>query len=381
MTETDQPTQWTTEWGDNLALAGCDACDTLYLIPYDKAPLPCPLCGQGELLLLDEAADRPIYTQPPELVVPFSVTPEKRQHQLKKFVSGIWIKPNDLKLDRLNGRIQAIYLPMWLVDADVQARWQAETGYNYEIVSHREQYQGNQWHTQRIKETKIRWEPRVGQLQCHYDNKTAPALEEHDVFAQKLGRYRLEDAELYQPEVTREALVRLPNRPPDDAWTDAQVSLRTAALQECCQAAAADHIRDFRWTAEFANQNWTQLLLPLYTTWYRDDEDQPQMIYLHGQTGKLYGSRRASMKKARKYALIMLALAALSGMVAFFFFLLGIFVAAEILALATLGFLTAVFFGVLAVVPVGLAWYTNHTAELNALQQLARDTAVLNNQK
>ncbi len=367
MTETDQPTQWTTKWGDNLALAGCDACDTIYLIPYDKAPLPCPLCGQGELLLLDEDADRPVYTQPPELAVPFSVPQEKRERILKQFTSSVWIKPDDLKLDRLNGRTQPIYLPMWLVDADVQAQWQAETGYNYEIVSHREQYQGNEWRTQRIKETKIRWEPRVGQLQRHYDNKTAPALEEHDAFAQKLGRYRLEEAEPYRPETVQEALVHLPNRPPDDAWTEAQIALNQAAQEECRQAAAADHIRQFRWTATYANQNWTQLLLPLYTTWYKDDDDRPQMIYLHGQTGKLYGSRRASMKKARKYALMMLALAALAGAAAFFFFLLGIFVAAEILALATLGFLAAVFFGILAIVPVGLAWYTNHTAAINEL--------------
>ncbi len=381
MTETDQPTQWTTEWGDNLALAGCDACDTLYLIPYDKAPLPCPLCGQGELLLLDEDADRPVYTQPPELVVPFSVPQDKRERVLKQFASSVWIKPDDLKLDRLNGRIQPIYLPMWLVDADVQAQWRAEAGYNYEIVSHREQYQDNQWRTQRVKETKIRWEPRAGRLQRHYDNKTAPALEEHDAFARKLGRYRLEEAELYRPELIREAFVRLPNRPPDDAWTEAQIALNQAAQEECRQAAAADHIRDFRWTAEFANQNWTQLLLPLYTTWYRDDDDQPQMVYLHGQTGNLYGSRRASMKKARKYALITLALAAMAGAAAFFFFLLGIFVASEILALATLGFLAALFLGILAIVPVGMAWYTNHSAELNELQQLGRAAAVLHNQQ
>lgn len=379
MTELDQ-TRWTKEWGDALALAGCDACDALYLLPYDKPPITCPLCGQGELLLLDESADRPIYTQPPELYVPFSVPADKQQQRLKEFVSGIWIRPDDLQLEKLNGRIQPIYLPMWLVDADVQAQWQAETGYNYEIISHREQYKGNQWHTQRIKETKTRWEPRVGQLQRHYDNKIAPALEEHDAFAHSLGNYRLEEAEPYQPQAVQDAFIRLPNRPPEDAWTDAQIALRQAAQQECRQAASADHIREFRWTPAFQNQNWTQMLLPLYTTYYLDDDNQPQIIYLHGQTGRLSGTRRASMKKARKYALILLALAAIAGAAAFLFFLLGTFVAAELLALATLGFLAAVFFGVLAILPVGLAWYTNHTTAVSAIQQFARQAAILNDQ-
>ncbi len=380
MSEPD-PADWIEKWSNTLALAGCHVCDAIYLIPYDKAPLTCPLCAQGELLLLDEEADRPIYTQPPELAVPFSVPQDKRTRILKQFLSSIWIKPDDLKLDRLNDRVQSVYLPMWLVDADVQAQWWAETGYNYEVISHREQYQRDQWRTQRVRETKIRWEPRAGRLQRHYDNKIAPALEEHDAFIRQLGWYRLEEAEPYRPEITQTALVRLPNRPPDDAWPEAQTALRQAAQEECRQAAAADHIREFRWTAEFANPNWTQLLLPLYTTWYQDDDGRPQMVYLHGQTGKLYGRRRASLKKARRYALVMLALAALAGAFALFFFLLGLFIAPGILALATLGFLAALFFGILAIVPVGLAWYTNHTEKFNELHRLARDTAVLYDQK
>ncbi len=377
---TSQTDQWMNAWGSDYSLAGCEACDTTYLVPYQKVPMACPHCGVGELLLFEETADHPAYTHPPEQIVPFSVQPDKVTQALKSFTSSIWIKPDDLKPQKLNGRLQQIFLPLWLVDADVQAKWQAEVGFNYDVVSHREKFSNNQWQTQRIQETKIRWEPRVGTLTRHYDNKIAPAMEEHNEFANKLGRYRLEDAQPYRENEANNAIVRLPNRSPDDAWSTAQIALRTAAMAECQQATAADHIREFKWQATFHEQHWTQMLLPLYTTWYTDDDGKAQMIFLHGQTGKLFGSKRASMKKARKYALVFFVLASIIAALSLILLLGGLYLATELMGLASLGFMTAVFVGFLSLIPLGIAWYTNHVSYVDAARQLAKDVATLSGQ-
>lgn len=374
---TSQTDHWTAAWGSDYSLAGCETCDTTYLVPYQKVPMACPHCGVGELLLFDETADGPVYTHPPEQIVPFSVQPGKVRQTLKDFTSSIWIKPHDLKPEKLNGRLQQIFLPLWLVDADVQAKWQAEVGFNYDIVSHREKYSNNQWQTQRIQETKIRWEPRVGTLTRHYDNKIAPAMEEHNEFANKLGRYRLEDAQPYDETAVDDAVMRLPNRAPDDAWSTAQIALRTAAIEECRQATAADHIREFKWQAAYRDQHWTQMLLPLYTTYYMDDDDKAQMIFVHGQTGKLFGSKRASMKKARKYALVFFVIASIIAGFSFLLLLGGLFLATELMGLASLGFMAAVFIGFLAMIPLVIAWYTNHVSYVDTARQLAKDVATL----
>jgi hypothetical protein len=231
-------------------------------------------------------------------------------------------------------------------------------GFDYQIVSHREELRNGSWQSQKIKESNIRWEPRVGRLQRHYDNKAAPALEEQAQGERVLGKIKRREAQPYQLAEMQEALAHLPNRPPDDAWPEAEAALKQAAAKECQQAAAANHIREFRWTAEYAEQNWTQLLYPVYTTWYQDDDGQAQMVYVNGQTGKLAGQRRASMKKARKWSIgigvgaaLLFALSLLLAAVGFF--------EASVLPWAGIGFVAAVGVGVTAVLPLLLAWSIN----------------------
>ena len=381
MESTENVTNWIMQWGTTFTLAGCASCDTNYLLPPQQNDMACPHCGTGQLVAMDARDDKPIYTHPPELVVPFAVPPEKINMDLHTFTRSIWLKPEDMKMKRLHGRLQKVYLPLWLVDADVQAKWQAEVGFDYEVVSHREQFKNGEWQTQRIRETKIRWEPRVGTLTRHYENKIGPALEEHNAYAQKLGRFRTEAAEPYQPEVTKDVHVRLPNRSPEDAWSTAQHEFRAEAIAECEEATSADHIREFKWKAGFQNKHWTQMLLPIYSTYYLDDDKNAQMLFIHGQTGQIFGSKRASMKKAQKYALYIFILALAIGALSFLMLLGGFFLAEELLAIASLGFMAAVFIGILGLIPIFMALYTNHISYINVAQQLAKDVATLSQQQ
>jgi hypothetical protein len=43
-------------------------------------------------------------------------------------------------------------------------------------------------------------------------------------------------------------------------------------------------------------------LVPVYTTYYEDDEGRAQALLINGQTGQMDGPRRASMKCARRRA-------------------------------------------------------------------------------
>jgi hypothetical protein len=251
---------------------------------------------------------------------------------------------------------------MWLVDSQVQASWQAEVGFNYEAVSHRDSYDQNRggWISQQITENRIRWEPRLGRLTRTYHNTAAPALEEHFEIMRKLGRYNLETTQPYDPQAVSQVLVQLPNRSTADAWPDAIPAFQTIAAEECRRAAGANHIREFRWSAEYPDQNWTLLLLPLYTTYYLDDDRNPQPILIHGQTGQLSGSRRASMKRAQRAALIMVAVAALIFAISLIIGIASIFAPPLFLA-AGVGIILAMIIGMLAIAPMVIAWQFNRS--------------------
>ena len=126
----------------------------------------------------------------------------------------------------------------------------------------------------------MRWEPRLGRLARRYQNVAAPALEEHQQLKEALGKFDLAAARPYQVNVISQAFLRLPDRPQQDAWNEAQLALQNTAAEERRQAAKADHLRQFAWQPEFENQNWTLLLMPLYTSFYLDDERQPQPVWI-----------------------------------------------------------------------------------------------------
>jgi hypothetical protein len=353
-----------TAWEKPLIIAVCDRCDWNYLLPTSSLPQTCPHCFQGSLAAVKEDLQEMPHLKPPELLLPFVLSASDLLNAIQGFTSNIPFAPQDLKPSVLHNRLQRLFLPMWLVDADVQAIWQAETGFDYQVISHQDYYSENRggWASREVTEGRIRWEPRLGKLKRNYQNIAAPALDEHNLLRKALGNYNLDQATTYHSQSLENTFVRLPNRSSEDAWPEAQPAMQAAAAEECRRATSADHIRQFTWKPEFQNLNWTLLLLPLYTTYYLDDEDKPQPIMFNGQTGRIHGARRASMKRATHAAMIVL------GVAVFIFVLSLLFAAASllappILALAVLGLVVALLIGAGAVLPIATVWWFNRAQQ------------------
>jgi hypothetical protein len=348
-----------TGWGTEVVITVCPHCDWRYLVPVDKAALRCPHCFAADLEPVTEGVEQLPYLHPPELMTPFSVTKTTADQHIEKFADGIPFAPRDLNPEALRSRVQPLYLPMWLVDGDVTATWEAEAGFNYDVVSHQERYSdGGGWATQQVQETRIRWEPRVGQLERHYDNIVAPALEQHAAMEQALGVYALDNTQPYAVGTLERALVRLPDRAPEAAWADAAPAFQAAAGEECRQAAGADHIRQFRWSPAYTGQHWTLLLLPLYATYYLDDDDEPRPVLINGQSGRVFGVRRASMQRAQHTALIIVAIAAVLFLLSLAVGVAGLAVP-PLLAVGGIGGVLALCVGLGAIVPIVRVWQFN----------------------
>ena len=351
-------------WGSEATLVGCRQCDWSYLLPVGSEERRCPHCYAETLSPLATAVDGQPQAAAPEAYLPFELSDEQVEQAVERFAKRVPLAPPDLKPAKLRQRLQAVYLPRWLVDADVQATWQAEAGFDYEVVSHEEHFDDNRkrWRTREITETRIRWEPRAGRLERRYHNIVAPALEEDADIRRQLGAFDLRKARSYRPQVLKQALVRLPNRSTEDAWPDALPDFYRTASAECRQASRADHLRDFQWSPRFGARNWTQLLLPVYSTFYLDDDAIPRPVLIHGQSGGVSGVRRASQKRARRLAIGFMLLA-------FGFLLLG----AGLVAIATwadgdafqplgvLCLIAGMASGVGAIIPPAIAWSFNRS--------------------
>jgi hypothetical protein len=346
---------WLASWGAELQSAACELCNWSFLLPPVESMPICPHCFGGELERVEDSSALP-HGRPPELTAPFSLSKERLQQNLQAFARTIPFAPGDLTTQNLEARLQRVLIPMWLVDAEVGAAWQCEIGFDYDVVSFEDRFSDRQggWSSERVTETRIRWEPRMGRLRRMYDNVAAPALEEHAGITDKLGEFELASAQDYQASSLEGAYVRLPNRPPEDAWPDAVPVLRALAAEECRRAAEAEHQRDFRWSPKFAKQNWTQVLLPAYTSHYLDDDLKPQPLIIHGQTGKVNGAKRASLKRASMTSVVIAAVAGLLGLPSL---VLSVFpiLPLEIRSLAGCGVMLGLLLGITAVIPFTVA--------------------------
>ena len=165
------------------------------------------------------------------------------------------------------------------------------------------------------------------------------------------------------------ALVRLPNRSVEDVWPEALPRFQALAADECRRASRADHMREFTWNPHFEQQQWTQLLLPVYTTFYQDDAGIEHPILVHGQTGKVAGRRQASMRSARRLSIVFglaaVALFAVSMLLVMLSALGSVQDTPSGGALwATLGVFgvwSAMGLGILAMAPVVYVWVFNRT--------------------
>ena len=279
---------------------------------------------------------------------------------LKSFADNIPFAPNDLTSDKLSRRIVKIYVPMWMVDSRVKANWWAETGFNYGVISHKARYDDNhrEWVTKEVEEVRIRWEPRLGTLDREYYNVVVPALEEQILIESRLGRFRIDVDKNQIVEKLDEVYICLPNRKQPDAWPDAESALQKTASEDCRRASKADHIRAFKWEPEYLTKSWTLLLLPIYSTYYSDDNGDLFPVMIHGQSGKISGKRQASMKKAGRVTLILCLMAAGIFLLSALLFA-GSITFPILLAFSMIGFVFLILVTLGAFIPILIAWNFN----------------------
>lgn len=335
-----------TLWKTNRQPAGCTNCHRVFLAQASMAGTSCPLCQRG-LLEAQPARMRPAE---PERMLPFKIYKKDLATIYQNFVSDVWIKPEDFRPDSLISRTTPVFWPLWLVDSDIRGHWQMEAGFDYQVESYKETYTGGQWQSRKQMENRVRWEPRLGQLDTHVENVAVPALEEHENRLAMTGRYNLDQAQPFNPDQLGKALLEVPDLPPEDAWPLAKPQMDQTAAKICAKAANAQHYRNYALKADYHNLNWTEFFLPMYASFYTDDEGQPQIVLINGESGVIRGPRLASRKRGLKIAGIIAAVAAV-------FFILSLFGLLLTIIFPPIGFIAALLgilglgFGIAAIIP------------------------------
>ena len=335
-------------WGIGLRVGGCPNCGAAHLLPVEQSAPTCPNCFAAQLV----AQPARLHPIPPELYLPFTVNKFQLFTALNDWMRGVWPPPDELDVHALQTRAVKTYLPLWLVDGAVVGSWQARVGYDDQSANAQKDHEARQ--------AAARWESRSGALNQVYHNVTAPALEDHDQLMSRLGGYPIQEAIPYNITTLYDAVVRAPSLLPDEAWPRAQTKFDKLAAADCRAAADAQYIDEFKLQAEYRDRNWTQLLLPVYTTAYRDDAGNVIPVMINGQTGQVAGKRRASRKKGWLWSGLIAVVAVLCFIAAAALSLLWA-LSPLIVLLSAFLFLVSLVIAFVAPLPALYVWRTNHS--------------------
>jgi hypothetical protein len=302
-------------WGASMEGWACPRCQHVVLA-QERAPRACPWC-QAQAQLSPATALVPAVV--PEMVVPFTIDREAATRALAAQVAKLprWLRPADLSARRLAARLSPVFVPAWLVDSRVQARWHAEVGFDYDVKTHREQYAGGQWRSMAVHRTHIDWEPRAGTFDRQIDNVAAPGMSTWAQLEGALGAFDTAREARWTPEHLRPrgvgpVSVVMPNLSQAQAWQQAQVGFLRQVRSLILRACGGQHLEKLDLDEAHDDQHWTLRLLPMWTTWYRSDRDTLEVVRLSGQSGAPMGKLIASRRKAKRAALTVGALAAVA---------------------------------------------------------------------
>ncbi len=341
-------------WGSPLKPSGCPVCMQVFLVPEDKSTIICPSCAKAQLAP-QPAVMRP---EPPELLIPFQKAADSLLPDFERFVKAVWLRPDDFNENALLQRAVPMFVPLWLVDAGLCGSWEAEVGYDYQVKSSQDAYQNGSWVAHEVVEDRVRYEPRTGTIDRRYNNAAVAALSIHSKMVGMAGDYRYNQAKPFERSQVGEALLQVPDLAPESAWPSARDRLDRTAIQDCVKASGAKHVRTSAVKLSYSDMNWTQMLLPLYASYYKDDDGNAHTVLINGQTGQIGGARIASQRKGWKVA----GTSAGIGVALFLLALLFLALSENLPALSGIGsflILIALGLGLFSIVPVVWPWQWN----------------------
>lgn len=190
----------------------------------------------------------------------------------------------------------------------------------------------------------------------------APAFSHHQELLQRIQNYTPGTYKPYRVDWLGNADLWAPDIHPENAWPLAQAAFNQKASEDCQKAAGGQHTRSFTIHANYDKVNWTQLLLPLYVSFYTDDAGLARLVYVNGQSGAAGGARLASQRKGWQTAGSLAAIAAILLVLG----ALGMLATALIPPAGVLGILfifLAFVLGIGAIVPAAWPWQWNRSQQ------------------
>ncbi len=292
-------------WGVSRQELFCESCGAVITLSEHALTATCPFCASNQV----HVRVAPEEVLRPRFIVPFKVNRETVRATAVEWLGKGWFHPAELRSSAVVDRFHGIYLPFWTFDARIRADWRAEVGYQRQ-----ERYYdagSKDWKTR----TRIDWRWEDGQVTLKIDDHLLSGSSRLSrIILERLYPYNLKELVAYQADFIAGWQAQAFDVTLTQAWDLAKSQMREQSKQACYEDIPSHHVRNFTMSADFSDEVWRYILLPVYLAAYRFEEKTYQVM-VNGQTGVVAGQKPVAWWKVWLAVAALLAPGILLGLI------------------------------------------------------------------
>ncbi len=257
----------------------CRGCGAKIEVDATSTATECPYCG-SDYVLAGKQEDAIL----PDGVLPFQVDKNRVGELFRRWMKGRWLAPGELKHLYQKDRLQGIYIPYWTFDAKAAARYTAMGGRHRTVT--RRGADGKE-----VREVVTDWYPTSGNLHhFFYDILVCASDKMESGLLRRVGSYGTQQMASYTPEYLSgygaECYTVDLNQAHRQALRNMESELESMARSDVLRR--YDEVMDVRVSADFREETYKHVLLPVYTTAYTY-KGKRYHVLINGQSGKVEG--------------------------------------------------------------------------------------------
>jgi DNA-directed RNA polymerase subunit RPC12/RpoP len=275
----------------------CSACGARVEIPPTERAGRCAYCGSTRVV--EEAAD-PSRLRP-DSVIPFAISAAGAEERFRKWIRGLWFRPNALRRGSALHELRGVMIPYWTFDAGAASEWTAMAGHYY-------------WVPVPTKngvrmERRIRWVPASGNRRDAYDDLLVLASRGLDAeLVAKIEPFQVRALEPYRDEFLAGLSAENYAVPVDEGWTRARTRILAEQESRCAGDVPGDTHMALQVKTQMDGKRFRLALLPVWIAAY-NFRGKVFRFLVNGQTGEVQGRAPISWWKVAGLVLGILAAA------------------------------------------------------------------------
>ena len=268
-------------WGTDRTELHCESCGADISVAANDLSSTCPFCASNRVI--SQVATQEFVR--PRFLIPFTLEAEDCKPHVKEWLGKGWMHPAGLSRAAASIRFHGVYLPFWTFDAIIQADWRAEVG--YERTERYYDSGSKSWKTR----TRIDWRWESGQITLHPDDWLGIGTTKiSKILLKRLYPFDMDALTTYKPDFLAGWQALNYDISLQDAWDTVKAEMRQSTRDACRGQINSSHVRNFSMLADFDNESWRYILLPIYSAAYRYDGETFQVL-VNGQTGLVVGQK------------------------------------------------------------------------------------------